>query len=713
MGWLLPLGFDYLIRVYLHVTLIDSTLLIHSPVLFTCPQQPSLKLSPSKIDDGICDCCDGADESSVKCPDDCQAILAEERRKRQAMQNAYMAGARQRQKDLEEYAALVRESEKTLETKRAELQKVQTKRAEAQDALRTAKTTWIRARLAAYQTRVKALFGSSEAPASLPDLRDLLEPLTTTELRNLIVHACQLAGEISAGSKHQTCAPLRLAGLAAGVAWEPKTYTMIQVSEDTMGAWADLMHHNMKNPRSIKWHVNAVGEDDKNGRRRLDDYDEGFYDEENMYGDYDPDDFDEDEEEELYYERDNDVEEKEGDSNQRETLTAWVKEQPFSVPRVRFLTRTDALLARLDELTKDKEETEEGDDSPQEAPEPPAGFDPMAAPLLRSQINRRRDAIEKGLAYAVSARVLLKDLEDRNILQSLLYGVWFHGKLSAWHMWQAYQAVIPELGGTSEEDTEICRAVWACPPGAATRTLGRQQVTLPPAFLVQVADEHCRAMAMQDTDASTVCAADDGAVPPEIMDGLYGYYAVEARPSEDAANVLFEGLAWEEDSSGEYSKVQQLMDSVDELEKQESDLEREIARINDEIGQDDDGNNKYGGDGELYSLRQTCLEMPAGKYIYELCLFKSSKQKEGKHSGGTDLGQWSGASVTDDGQRVWSWENGAKCWNGPKRSAWAYLTCGATTKIISADEPETCKYVFEVESHIACDEAYRLKKNLA
>ena len=655
--------------------------------------------------------------------------MAQERRQRQALQDAYTAGAKQRQKDLDEYAALVKESQKELETKGAELQKVKVERSENEDALKTAKTIWVKARLEAYQTRVKALFGASNA-LPLPDLRDFIEPLSTAELQNLIVHSCQLAGEIFAASKHQTCAPLRLAGLAAGVSWEPKTYALTKASEDTFESWADVMHHNIQKP-GPKWHISEISGGKQNGRRRLDEYDdedidEGMYDDEDMYSGYDPDDFDEDEEEERY-ERHNhrhgrskdDDDEKEGDSDQRETLTTWVKEQPFSVPRVRFMTRTDTILAKLDELTKEAEETESeeaeetegGEESEERTPESSVGFDPMAAPLLRSQIDRRRNAIEKGFTYAVSARVLLQELDDRDILRSLLYGVWYHGKLSAWHMWQVYQAVIPELGGTLS-DAESCRAVWACPPAAATRKLGREQVTLPPAFFVDVADEHCRAMAAENIDAVTACAADNGTIPLEVTDGMYGYYAVGPRSSEDVANVLFDGLAWEKDTSDEYSKLQKLMDTLEDLGNQESDLEREISRIKDELGQNEDGSNKYGADGELYSLHKTCLEMPAGKYVYELCMFKSAKQKEGKQSGGTDLGRWSGSSVTENGQREWSWENGTKCWNGPKRSAWAYLTCGATTKMISADEPETCKYVFEVESHIACDEAYRLENNL-
>lgn len=235
---------------------------------------------------------------------------------------------------------------------------------------------------------------------------------------------------------------------------------------------------------------------------------------------------------------------------------------------------------------------------------------------------------------------------------------------------------------------------------------------MPPAFFVQVADEYCRSMSSKQADAATVCAEDDGSIPAEITDGMYGYYGAEPRASDDSANVLFGGLAWEEDKGEEYAKVTSLLGAKESLENEKADAEQEIKQIQNVLGQNKDGSNKYGEDGELYSLRDACLEITAGKYVYELCLFKSSKQKEGNQNHGTDLGKWSGSSLTDDGQRVWSWENGAKCWNGPKRSAWAYLTCGAENKIISADEPETCKYVFEVESHIACDETYRIQNNL-
>ena len=42
------------------------------------------KISSSRVDDGICDCCDGSDEASGKCADNCRELgahIAEEAKK--------------------------------------------------------------------------------------------------------------------------------------------------------------------------------------------------------------------------------------------------------------------------------------------------------------------------------------------------------------------------------------------------------------------------------------------------------------------------------------------------------------------------------------------------------------------------------------------------------------------------------------------------------
>ena len=94
-------------------------------------------------------------------------------------------------------------------------------------------------------------------------------------------------------------------------------------------------------------------------------------------------------------------------------------------------------------------------------------------------------------------------------------------------------------------------------------------------------------------------------------------------------------------------------------------------------------------------------------------MFGTAKQKDGKSN--TSLGKFDKFEYVErDGvsTRVLKWTNGQKCWNGPKRSATVEMTCGPETKLISANEPDTCRYVFEMECHLACDEGYKIKMGL-
>jgi len=133
-----------------------------------------------------------------------------------------------------------------------------------------------------------------------------------------------------------------------------------------------------------------------------------------------------------------------------------------------------------------------------------------------------------------------------------------------------------------------------------------------------------------------------------------------------------------------------------------ADLEREIGDIN-------GGNSKYGVDGELFMLRDACHKLEHGKYEYEVCIFGQATQRDiGQKNGGTNLGSWQSESI-EDGQRKLKWDGGTKCWNGPVRSAEVSVTCGAETKLLTADEPETCRYVFAMESPTGCDDDFKIK----
>ena len=64
---------------------------------FACPEQPHLKLPLSRVGDGICDCCDGADRASssprANRGDVCDEVLAEERAARAKARSNYELGS--------------------------------------------------------------------------------------------------------------------------------------------------------------------------------------------------------------------------------------------------------------------------------------------------------------------------------------------------------------------------------------------------------------------------------------------------------------------------------------------------------------------------------------------------------------------------------------------------------------------------------------------
>jgi protein kinase C substrate 80K-H len=147
-----------------------------------------------------------------------------------------------------------------------------------------------------------------------------------------------------------------------------------------------------------------------------------------------------------------------------------------------------------------------------------------------------------------------------------------------------------------------------------------------------------------------------------------------------------------------------------DAENEKRELDKAVNDIWKEIGGKD--GSEMGENGELHAMADKCYDVVAGKYTYEMCVFGRASQKEGG-GGGTSLGNWKGMERNaETGQRVLIWDNGQKCWNGPKRSATVYVNCGAETKVLSADEPDTCRYVFEMESPIGCDSDYKARMGL-
>jgi len=348
-------------------------------------------------------------------------------------------------------------------------------------------------------------------------------------------------------------------------------------------------------------------------------------------------------------------------------------------------------------------------------------------------------------------------------LKRLAIGTIFYGQLSSLQVWQIIVSILPEFTNNSNNAAaatdDNCSSPWSdyCPPKQKV-IRRRQQVddgsvvvaSFPPSFLIESATSFCEEEAIRFTTAAVAAAADGTSScgsnkkneennndndnekeDASMMSALsqytnddddstsfdnFGYSAPVRRNTDtDPLQVLFQPLL---DLPIDVAGMKKVEEEKKSKEKEKKEMVKTIREDWEDIGGKD--GTRFGRDGEFWTIADDCFEMVAGKYTYEVCLFGKATQKEGNSKSGTDLGQWKGIEYEDDGSgneqndniRVMKWENGAKCWNGPKRSATVYLTCGAEHKIISSDEPDTCRYVFEMESYLACDAAYKVRAGL-
>lgn len=728
---------------------------------FTCPKQPKLKIPLSRVNDGICDCCDGADEvGTVVCKENCDEVLRAERLYRRKLEQKFHAGFEARNKMVAEFEAIRNKTMGEVAGMESALKELEQSLAERAKLLGNMELNWTLKRMSAIDAIVKEASGlrcqegdQNCPPVLLPHgMEGMIAPLSMDELTWWIIHACQMAGEMEKrySSKEKTCIPLRLAGLDAGLWWEPQNYTMTLVTDLNQRAiLARLLDYNLKNPSQVIWHAHRLPENKETPRRRLeDDLDE--YDNDDHYDPsedgYGLSEVDKDEEKSEYDSRrkeriynplrnrdKGESEESETKGEKYDQVLAVLKSRAFSFSRVRFLERSNNLLEMIGKITETTENQDEPSQNEQVAENQPeleaqVQFDPMALPMVKNQLSHRKEAIERGFTYAVSAKVLLDSLlaypygeEEHKMddLRRLAMAVLNHGKIAARNVWQLYLAVVPGLDErvSLTYDPETCVAPWAtvCPPKSISRVSPldkRVNYNLPPIPIVEEALAYCRNLRSDQAVATgSICASDKIIPQTDITDGFFGYYGIYHRSDDDVMDKVFASIKnYFNNSSPERTEIVDYQLQIENMEREALDLKRKITNAFDAVGGNDE--STLGRDGELFHLKDQCFSIEAAKYTYELCLFKKAKQKD---SGGmaTHLGDWSGTSVNSEtGERLWNWTMGAKCWNGPMRSATAVVTCGGETKVLTADEPETCRYIFQAESPVACDNEFRARYNL-
>lgn len=719
----------------------------------------------SHVGDGICDCCDGADESSSslkqRCPDNCAAIVAAAAAAQRQLRQAYTVGSKVR-------AAAVAQYDKVHDETAGQLKELSNSAVVKQEENDKKKRDGTKANLLYVQHRVKRVKQESLQLAVLVSSENetndvggtvsgLLHGLSVEDLVRVMLHACQLAGEMilpnSNSAKTTTCVPLRLAALDIAAVWEttaPHTFRRLlepsplsnDATELQLAAVAkNLRHNSQKNAGDEPlWRVSVEKSDDDQKNRDMD-----------SDGDHD---FDKDDDHNWNESDSKTEEEVEVNESNREDLSNFVLSLPFSSTRSLFLEKVDDLIAAIDEKLasdREKEQTndeEKGDETSDTKEKSQLEADHLRE--LRSIIDKRRKRIQQGLTHAASANVLLdavtKSFGEKNVrleefLQRLTIGTLNYSKVSAAQFYEILVAVVPELSNQEgeEADPQTCPSPYAtmCPP--KEKSMDRSGFGFVPApAILAAAIDFCsnklpllllpvESAAAAASSWTLLCAASDAvdaessssSIPTEVPDGSYGYFEVHPRDDADVFNSAFANLGF-----GAFGNEETILTKLLEIVETTERLDKELASIDNEIKEKDDSiggfNNpdKFGPDGELYSIRDQCCEFTQGKYTYKLCLFGAAQQRD--DNGATDLGSWKGAekiesetTTTDNSHsRVWKWENGAQCWNGPQRSATALVACGAETRILSADEPDTCRYVLEMESPLACDDAFRIQHGL-
>lgn len=665
------------------------------PLKITCPEQPSLVLPVSRIHDGICDCCCGFDEDSslVKCPNTCHEVLKEERERRRLLEENFVKGHTKRKEELVNFENMVKKTMIELDSVTAEHSALTDLVSEVQDEIKISKRNALKQRRLLVEETIAS---SSEL------LQGLLEPLSDDELVTVIVQACQLAGEQDdAQDYYSTCVPLRLAGLDQGLVWETEDFQHGTVSLQRLDlesiVWADLMDRNAAG--EVWWSNNDKNSERRHRHRRRRLAQEDWEEDESHYEE--EEDWDEDDDYSREYDKDKDdddapVSSKAAEKNQE--LYDEITSFPFSATRVSFLKRASDILGKIDELTKetDVDEREEEGEENQESETP--AIDPMALQMVQSTLRRREQSIQRGLDYAVSANILVKSVEkSRRDLIALAAGTLYHGKIRSTDVWQILAYMTVDL------PKESCVSPWSilCPP----QVTERNGTPYPPPFIVKAAEEFCQGA---DTKANICAESSAEDIPMSIQDNYYGYSTVQPRDDQDALSHVFAPLATD---LGDRTTIIQLLEKKDDLEEKRKSLSNRMKELEEEMGGRD--HSKYGSEGELYSLRDTCHSVHEGKYIYEVCIFGRATQKEEDGASLTQLGRWENIKIDPEtGVRTMEWTKGTKCWNGPERSATVHLTCGAENKILWAEEPETCHYVLEMESYIACDDSFKQRHGL-
>jgi hypothetical protein len=690
---------------------------------YNCPQQKTM-LPLSRMHDGICDCCDGSDEPVGHCDDVCDVVLAEERRAKAELLQKFQVGEKKLKTEGKMYRQIVK-------NKMAKISELEAQIAPLQRWINDKSVNLKKEKDSVYRSHRLATVAMYDRVRSSSKVVGKLLGKDSDFMVEFIAASCQLYGESKlAKAKHNFnkdnfCMPLKLAALDIGLLLDDSN-SKIGIQDEVIDEFLardgllDVVEEEWVDPEDeILDHASRYGD----GNYYDDDENEDF----DHYG------YDDDEEppaarvQEMRREEEKRRKRRIDHQNlasDGKDINGEYKAKFSAIMRSTFLEEARELQIRIDTLLEENNQDDDQsdtDDDDQSGPEEDAmidsdadplanerdvdeivensdNIDPMAIQMLRNSLTTKMGQVNHGDDLARSAKKALQSLKENldekvylKNLEQLVIGVINLSLIGEADV----EEIITVINADVDEDS--CFALYnvLCTDGM----------------------NHSDSLAKRCVERAGVqtceVPTDGSVIPVNIHDGYYNYFVPKSRGPDDLFTELFSGY-----NSKIYdgTNVMALKEEIEEAKKDMDKSKVAVKNAKEEVGVGTDENDapKFGKSGELYAIRDECFEVEVGKYTYELCMFGKAYQREGgKKKSGTDLGKWQGYStVESSASHVWEWKNGAKCWNGPKRSATAFVTCGAETKLISADEPNICEYEFRMESHIACDSKFKALHDL-
>lgn len=190
-------------------------------------------------------------------------------------------------------------------------------------------------------------------------------------------------------------------------------------------------------------------------------------------------------------------------------------------------------------------------------------------------------------------------------------------------------------------------------------------------------------------DPSSAAAASTGLCPPAFQQG-----GVELCSVSRSLSNVFDNM-----KNSKQGVARPASAALDEAVRVEEDLERQL-RETEKVKRDLEAHSDHLA---YLAIRDECMEVVDAKFTYKVCVMGSVTQTEdGSHSSVT-LGDFESVEEDDQGNgATLKFRHGQHCHAFGARSADVKVTCGSANKLISASEPSTCFYSFQMESPAAC-----------